>query len=136
LFPSSRIVSTLAERDGAVERSQPHVGEPSLPRNLDSKRGDVAPDHLVPATLEVQADAPSAAANIEHPPAHEPHRATLLRPPRPEGRQIVVRLTSEDAPIVALDDLDAATPGEEIAQQVTEGVFSGRENGAQQARRA
>ncbi len=118
-----------------VERSQPRVGEPPLPRNLDSKRGDVDPDHLVPAALEVQADAPSAAADIEHPPAHEPHRATLLRPPRPERRQVIGRLTSEDAPIVALDDLDDATPGEEIAQQVTEGVFSGREN-AQHAGRA
>jgi len=51
-----------------------------LPRNPDSERGDVNPDHLVPAALEVQADAPSA-AEIEHPSAHEPHRATRLRPP-------------------------------------------------------
>jgi len=37
---------------------------------------------------------------------------------------------------VALDDLDDATPGEKIGQQVTEGVFSRSENGAQQAGRA
>jgi hypothetical protein len=51
-------------------------------------------------------------------------------------RQVVVRLTSEDAAIVALDDLDDATPGEKIGQQVTERIFSRRENGAQQAGRA
>jgi hypothetical protein len=44
--------------DGAVELSQPRVGEPWLPRKVESERGDVDPDHLVPAVLEVQADAP------------------------------------------------------------------------------
>jgi hypothetical protein len=74
-------VEALACADRALERSQPRVGEPPLPRNLDSEWGDVDPDHLVPAALEVQANPPSAAAEIEHPPAHEPHRATLLRLP-------------------------------------------------------
>ncbi len=31
-------VEALAGTDGAVERSQARVGEPPLPRNLDSKR--------------------------------------------------------------------------------------------------
>jgi hypothetical protein len=50
-------VEALAGADGAVERSQPRIGEPSLPRNLDGERRDVDPDHLVPSALEVQADA-------------------------------------------------------------------------------
>jgi hypothetical protein len=128
-------VEALNGADGAVERSQPCVGEPALPRNLDGERGDVDPDHLVPAALEVQADAPGAAAEIEDSPAHKPHRATLLRPPRLKRRQVVVRLTGKDAPIVALDDLDDATPREAIGQHPTESILSRRENGAQQAGR-
>jgi hypothetical protein len=86
--------------------------------------------------LEVQADAPGATTEIEHAPAHESHRAALLRPPGPERRQVQARLARENAPVVTLDDLDRVTPGEQIAQQVPEGVLSGRENGAQQPRRA
>ena len=46
-------VEALADLDGAIERSEPHVGEPPLSRNLDKQRGDIDPDHLVSTALEV-----------------------------------------------------------------------------------
>jgi hypothetical protein len=46
-------VEALVDTDGAIERSEPHVAEPPLPRNLGSQRGDIDPDYLVSAALEV-----------------------------------------------------------------------------------
>jgi hypothetical protein len=126
-------VEALAGLEGAVEGSQPRVGETPLARNIDSEWGNVDPDHLVTAALKVQADAPCAAAEIEDPPAHEPHRAPLLCPPGPERRQVIVRLTGEDATVVALDDFDDAAPGEKVGQHLPEGVLGRLENPAQQA---
>ncbi len=46
-------VEAFIDTDGAVERSEPHIGEPPLPCCLHSQRGDIDPDYLVSAALEV-----------------------------------------------------------------------------------
>ena len=129
-------MSKLLWPDGGVQRSEPYVDEPSSLRNFDRERRDIDPDHLVTSALEMQADPSGAAAEIEHTPAHESHRAALLQPPAPKRREIEAGVVREDAAIVTFDDLDRLTPVEQIAQQVAEGVFSRREDGAQQRERA
>ena len=123
-------VEAFVRAQGGVQRSEPHVHEPALLRNLDSQRRDVDSHHFVTAALQVQADAPGAATEIEHAPPHEPHRAAFLRPPGPKRREVKAWVAREDVPVVTLDDLETMTPGDQIPQQVPEGVLSGSENGA------
>jgi hypothetical protein len=126
-------VEALVRRYGAIERSEPDIGEPTPPCDLDGQRRDIDPDDLVSAALEVETDAAGTAAEVEHPSADETHGAALLRPPRPKRRQIPARVAGEDASIVALDDLDDVTARHEIGQHVAEGIFSGCERRPQQA---
>jgi hypothetical protein len=80
----------------------------------------------------VETDASGTTAEVEHPPADEPHRAALpATTTSGNGARYQPGSPVKHTPIVALDDLDHMTSGEEIAQQMTEGTFSGPERRAQ-----
>jgi hypothetical protein len=70
-----------------LEREDARVADAAAPAGLDRARRGVDRDHLAPALLEVQGDAPGAAADVEHAAADEPHRAALAgRPPARASR--------------------------------------------------
>src|SRR5439155_15928816 len=75
--------------------------------------------------LQVDADAPCAATEIEDAAADVAHRAPLLRTPLTKRRQVVRRIAGEDAPVVPLDDLDHGPASREILQQMSERVLIG-----------
>jgi hypothetical protein len=90
-----------------VDREHTRIAHTSPPAHLHGSRRDVDADHVVPPRLEVEADPPRAAADVEHAPAHEPHRAPVVGRPAPERGEVEGRaeLARVDEAVVALDDL-------------------------------
>jgi hypothetical protein len=88
------------------KRSDSHIAEAAAAGHLGRQGRNVHPDNLEAAALKMKTDPACAATEIKDTPAHEAHRAPLLRPPVPKRRHVVTRIVREYAAIVSLNDLD------------------------------
>jgi hypothetical protein len=133
----AREPEVVASDDHRVERSErrvdvrksEHAGisHASSPRHLDGQGRLVDRDDVVPAVLEVEADASGATADVEHPPPHEAHHPPLCCGPAAEGGEVVAGISAVDDAVVALHDLVARPSLEDGEKDLAVRVLGRRE---------
>jgi hypothetical protein len=124
----------VSEHDDRVERAERFVhvldGEHARVANtpaaadLDRAGRRIDADDLDRFLLEVEGDAASAAACVEHASAYVAHRLPIGGFPLPIGGEEVVTGEDRHEAVVAFDDLERLLPFDKVLQQMAVGIVA------------
>jgi hypothetical protein len=92
-----------------VDRAEAYIAHAASAAHLDCAGRDVDADDVLAALLEVEADSPAAATDVERATADEAHRLSFHCRPTAEGCEVEARANGRvDEAVIPLDDLERA----------------------------
>jgi hypothetical protein len=113
-------IDSVDPQDACVANTSPLAGSDRSGRGVDA-------DYFETAFLKMKARPATAAADIEHAPAYEAHRATLIGviPPL-ERREKVGSVENHHEAVVTLGDLPCRLPGKRVLENSAPDIANAR----------